>query len=70
VNYLTKITLLSVALSVLVGGVFTNAMAADKREITASDLTALAWRPIGPANMGGRVAAIAFVRTAMGVLMR
>ena len=31
------------------------------RAISAGDLGPLAWRPIGPANMGGRVAAIALV---------
>jgi len=31
----------------------------DNRRLTADDLNGLAWRSIGPANMGGRVAAIA-----------
>jgi len=33
----------------------------DHRAITADDLTTIGWRGIGPANMGGRVAAIALV---------
>jgi photosystem II stability/assembly factor-like uncharacterized protein len=33
----------------------------DSREITSRDLEPLAWRAIGPANMGGRVAAVALV---------
>ncbi len=33
---------------------------ADRRVLLASDLEGLAWRSIGPANMGGRVAALAF----------
>lgn len=33
----------------------------DQRQITERDLSALSWRPIGPANMGGRVAAVALV---------
>ena len=39
-----------------------SALAADQdRVITAEDLGSIAWRPIGPANMGGRVSAIALV---------
>lgn len=40
---------------------FVNLQAAEQRAITASDLKALSWRAIGPANMGGRVSAIALV---------
>ena len=32
-----------------------------ERLITTGDLAALAWRPLGPANMGGRVSAVALV---------
>ncbi|MFQ5876394.1 MAG: WD40/YVTN/BNR-like repeat-containing protein [Acidobacteriota bacterium] len=35
--------------------------AAAGRELTADDLKGLEWRSVGPANMGGRVAAIALV---------
>jgi photosystem II stability/assembly factor-like uncharacterized protein len=31
------------------------------RTLTAADLSPLTWRPIGPANMGGRVSAVALV---------
>jgi hypothetical protein len=36
-------------------------LAADDRALTADDLKALAFRSVGPANMGGRVSAIALV---------
>ena len=39
----------------------TAAAGGDHRIITADDLSAVGWRSIGPANMGGRVAAIALV---------
>ena len=35
--------------------------AAADRDFTAEDLRALSWRSVGPANMGGRVSAIALV---------
>ncbi len=35
--------------------------AASQRELSAEDLTAVSWRSVGPANMGGRVSAIALV---------
>ena len=35
--------------------------AADSREITQADIASIAWRNVGPCNMGGRVAAIALV---------
>ncbi len=51
---------LVVCLVVGAAGIITPAAAAkDHRVITAGDLGSLAWRSIGPANMGGRVAAIA-----------
>src|SRR5262245_24522566 len=31
------------------------------RDLATRDLTALAWRSVGPANMGGRVSSIALV---------
>ncbi len=37
------------------------AAAPSDRDFTAEDVKALAWRSIGPANMGGRVSAIALV---------
>lgn len=58
------IRLLSISL-VLVALILPAAMAvakeADRREITERDLAAIGWRAIGPANMGGRVSAIALV---------
>ncbi len=41
------------------GQLFRAAKDAQHRELQAEDLNALAWRSIGPANMGGRVADIA-----------
>ncbi|MCI0568282.1 MAG: hypothetical protein L0Z52_08860, partial [Acidobacteria bacterium] len=33
----------------------------ERRNLTAKDLNSLTWRSVGPANMGGRVSAIALV---------
>lgn len=38
----------------------TTAEAAPQRTLREDDLRALSWRSVGPANMGGRVAAVAF----------
>jgi photosystem II stability/assembly factor-like uncharacterized protein len=61
VNYLARITLLFLLVSVVSGLMADWSLAAEKRDITADDLRPLTWRPIGPANMGGRVAALALV---------
>ncbi len=45
-------------LAVAVGSVSAQ-QSAPKRQLEPSDLKALSWRSVGPANMGGRVAAIA-----------
>ena len=39
----------------------TGKPAGETRDLTAKDLGSLAWRSVGPANMGGRVSAIALV---------
>jgi photosystem II stability/assembly factor-like uncharacterized protein len=52
------VSLLALTAPLLAGGA--RAAAAD-RDFTADDLKGLAWRSIGPSNMGGRVAAIALV---------
>ncbi len=54
-----RLTALIIALVVLLASVL--AQAGDERPIISADLGALTWRPLGPANMGGRVAAVALV---------
>jgi photosystem II stability/assembly factor-like uncharacterized protein len=54
-----RITILVLA-AIAVAAAAAKAPAAD-RGFTAADLKGLAWRSVGPANMGGRVAAIALV---------
>ena len=51
--------ILAAAVLVIASGAYARKEA--ERLITTADLTALAWRPIGPANMGGRVSALALV---------
>ncbi|MEE9218225.1 MAG: hypothetical protein V3U98_04080 [Acidobacteriota bacterium] len=59
--------LILVIVTLFVGGTVLPAAAAraknalPDRDFTADDLKGLSWRSVGPANMGGRVAAIALV---------
>lgn len=53
-----RITVVAIVLLVLAAAF---SAAAEDRVITERDIASLAWRPIGPANMGGRATAIALV---------
>jgi len=61
VNFRKIFCLLFAAVLVMSAAVDAPAKEKDTRAVTTTDLGALTWRPIGPANMGGRVAAIALV---------
>jgi photosystem II stability/assembly factor-like uncharacterized protein len=54
-------SILGGALAVLLLAASTAAAGGDARTVTGRDLSALGWRSIGPANMGGRATAIALV---------
>lgn len=56
---LATITLAAIALAAITLAAPTVKAAEDGRVITAGDLGSIGWRSIGPANMGGRVSAIA-----------